>query len=65
MLLLGALFAFFAAGFWAYGVVDVALTLRDQCRRLPKAAWVVTVTVVPVIGAAVWFAAGSPGPARG
>jgi hypothetical protein len=61
MLLLGALFALFIAGFWVYCVADVALTPRYECRRLPKAAWIVVVAAIPVIGAVVWLAAGRPG----
>jgi hypothetical protein len=60
MLLLGALFALFIAGFWVYCVVDVVLTPRDECRRLPKAAWAVVVAGLPVIGSVVWLAAGRP-----
>ncbi|HWG13032.1 MAG TPA: PLD nuclease N-terminal domain-containing protein [Streptosporangiaceae bacterium] len=61
MLLLGAVFALFIAGFWVYCVADVALTPRYECRRLPKAAWLVVVAAIPVIGAVVWLAAGRPG----
>jgi hypothetical protein len=68
MLLLGALFALFAGGFWLYCLADVALTPSDEFPRLPKAAWVAVVAGTFVIGAAVWLAvrrpaqlAGAPG----
>ena len=41
MLLLGALFALFGAGFWLYCLTDVALTPGRECRALPKTAWIV------------------------
>ena len=68
MLLLGALFALFAGGFWLYCLADVTLTPSDECPRLPKAAWVAVVAGTFVIGAAVWLAvrrlASWPGAAR-
>ena len=60
MLLLGALFALFAGGFWLYGLADAALTPSDECPRLPKAAWLALVAVTFVIGAAVWLAVRRP-----
>ena len=56
MLLLGALFAFFTAGFWLYCLVDVALTPGNECRGLPKAAWIAVVGGTFVIGAVMWLA---------
>ena len=56
MLLLGALFVLFIAGFWLYGLIDVALTPSNECPRLPKAAWLVIVAVTFVIGAVLWLA---------
>lgn len=60
MLLLGALFALFISGFWLYCLVDVALTPGNECRGLPKAAWVVIVAGTFVIGAVVWLAVRRP-----
>jgi Phospholipase_D-nuclease N-terminal len=60
MLLLGALFALFIAGFWVYCLVDVALTPRNECRGLPKAAWVVIVAGTFVAGAVAWLTVRSP-----
>lgn len=55
MLLLGALFALFISGFWLYCLVDVALTPSNECRGLPKAAWIAIVAGTFVIGATVWL----------
>ena len=60
MLLLGALSALFIAGFWLYCLADVALTPSDECRGLPKAAWIAIVAGTFVIGAVVWLSAGRP-----
>ncbi len=69
MLLLGALFALFGAGFWLCCLTDVALTPRRECRALPKTAWIVLVAATFVAGAVVWLAfrrpaqlTGSPAP---
>ena len=56
MLLLGALFALFGAGFWLCCLTDVALTPRRECRALPKTAWIVLVAATFVAGAVVWLA---------
>ena len=61
MLLLGALFVLFIAGFWLYCLIDVALTPSNGCPRLPKAAWLVIVAVTFVIGAVLWLAVRPPG----
>ena len=60
MLLLGALFALFIAGFWVYCLVDVALTPSNEFRRLPKSAWIAFVAVTFVIGAVIWLAVRRP-----
>ncbi|HXP57683.1 MAG TPA: PLDc N-terminal domain-containing protein [Streptosporangiaceae bacterium] len=61
MLLPGALFVLFIAGFWFYCLIDVALTPSNECPRLPKAAWLVIVAVTFVIGAVLWLAVRPPG----
>jgi hypothetical protein len=60
MLLLGALFALLVPGFWLYCLADVALTPGDECRGLPKAAWVAIVAGTFAIGAIAWLAARQP-----
>ncbi|RDV46125.1 hypothetical protein DOE76_02935 [Leifsonia sp. ku-ls] len=43
---------------YVYTIVDVALRDRARVRRLPKAAWVLVVVVLPVVGSALWFTLG-------
>jgi hypothetical protein len=43
---------------YVYTIVDVALRDRARVRRLPKAAWMLVVVVLPVVGSALWFALG-------
>ena len=64
MLLLGALFVLFIAGFWLYCLADVALTPSNECRRLPKAAWIAIVAGTFVIGAVLWLAVRPPAQPR-
>jgi len=56
MLLVGALFALFIAGFWVYCLTDVALTPGSECRGLPKGAWLVIVAGTFVAGGIAWLA---------
>jgi hypothetical protein len=60
MLLAGALFALLITGFWAYCLVDVALTPGSEFRGLPKSAWIAFVVLTFVIGAAIWLAVRRP-----
>ena len=55
MLLSGALFALFMTGFWLYCLTDAILTPAAECRGLPKAAWVVIITVTFIGGAIAWL----------
>jgi Phospholipase_D-nuclease N-terminal len=55
MLLSGALFALFMTGFWLYCLTDAILTPGAECRGLPKAAWVVIITVTFIGGAIAWL----------
>jgi len=55
MLLSGALFALFMTGFWLYCLTDAVLTPAAECRRLPKPAWVVLITVTFIGGAIAWL----------
>ncbi len=57
MLLVGALFALFIAGFWVYCLTDVALTPGSECRGMPKAAWLVVVAGTFVAGGIAWLVA--------
>ena len=60
MLLSGALFALFMTGFWLYCLTDAILTPAAECRGLPKAAWVVIITVTFIGGAIAWLIARQP-----
>jgi hypothetical protein len=55
MLLSGALFALFMTGFWLYCLTDAILTPAPECRRLPKRAWIVIITVTFIGGAIAWL----------
>jgi hypothetical protein len=60
MLLSGALFALFMTGFWLYCLTDAILTPAAECRGLPKAAWVVIITVTFIGGAIAWLIVRQP-----
>ncbi len=60
MLLMGALGALLAVGAWLYCLVDIVLTSRAGCRRLPREAWLAIVALTFTIGAAAWLFLGRP-----
>ena len=60
MLLSGTLFALFMTGFWLYCLTDAILTPAAECRGLPKAAWVVIITVTFIGGAIAWLIVRQP-----
>ncbi len=60
MLLAGALFALFMTGFWLYCLTDAILTPAPECRGLPKAAWIVIITVTFIGGAVAWLIVRQP-----
>ena len=43
---------------WIYCFIDVLLTTPEQCRNLPKLAWVFIVLLFPDIGSIAWLVAG-------
>ena len=43
---------------WIYCFIDVLLTLPEDCRNLPKLAWVFIVLLFPDIGSIAWLVAG-------
>jgi hypothetical protein len=55
MLLSGALFALFMMGFWLYCLTDAILTPADECRGMPKLAWIVVITLTFIGGAVAWL----------
>src|ERR1700712_92546 len=57
---LESIFALALFGLWVFCLIDVVMTPRAACRRLPKLAWLVLVFLLSWIGAALWLAAGRP-----
>ena len=45
---------------WILALVDSIVADENRVRYLPKAAWVLIVVLLPLIGSAMWFAAGRP-----
>ena len=60
MLLSGALFALFMMGFWLYCLTDAILTPSDECRGMPKAAWIAVITLTFIGGAVAWLIVREP-----
>ncbi len=55
MLLSGALFALFMAGFWLYCLTDAILTPPSECRGLPKPGWIAIIALTFIGGAIAWL----------
>ena len=49
---------FLAAVFWVYSIVDCAVQPPTRHRGVPKAAWIVIVILIPVVGGVLWFTLG-------
>lgn len=47
--------AIVAAGVIIYSLVECLMTPKHQVRAMPKAAWVLVVLLVPVVGALLWL----------
>lgn len=45
---------------WLFCVIDVITTPEDQCRNLPKLAWIFIVIILVDLGAISWLLAGRP-----
>jgi hypothetical protein len=45
---------------WVYTLVEVLTTPEGAMRALPKAAWVIVVLLLPLIGVVAWWVAGRP-----
>jgi hypothetical protein len=43
---------------WIYCFIDVLMTPPEQCRSIPKLAWVFIVLLLPDIGSIAWLVAG-------
>jgi hypothetical protein len=55
MLLPEALFALFMTGCWLYCLTDAILTPAQECRGLPKQAWIAVIAATFIVGAFVWL----------
>lgn len=58
MLLFDGGLALIAVAFWLFCLIDVITTPEEQCRNLPKVAWVLIVLLLAEIGSIVWLVAG-------
>jgi len=47
-----------AVVFWVYSIVDCALQGPERHRGVSKAAWMLIVILLPVVGGILWFAVG-------
>jgi hypothetical protein len=60
MFFFGGVFGIALLVFWIWAIFDVVTTDSDQCRNLPKVAWVVIVILLGAIGGLIWALAGRP-----
>lgn len=56
--LLTLLVAALAVGFWVYTLIDCVRTDSLRTRGLPKAAWVLIVLLIPLLGGVLWLIIG-------
>ena len=47
-----------------YALIDCVMTRSNEVRSISKPAWLITIIVVPLIGAGLWFLFGRARPAR-
>ncbi|MHA7261789.1 PLD nuclease N-terminal domain-containing protein [Arthrobacter sp. TMN-37] len=48
-----------------YALIECAMTRSNEVRSISKPAWLITILVVPLLGAGLWFLFGRPRPVRG
>jgi hypothetical protein len=60
MLFVDGAFGLLVLALWIFCLVDVLLTPEDQCRNLPKIAWLLIVLFLLDIGSIAWLVAGRP-----
>jgi hypothetical protein len=58
------LFTLVLFALWVYTLIEVFSTPESAMRGLPKAAWVIIVLLLPLIGVVAWWVAGRPEPRR-
>lgn len=64
MLFSGGVLAILSLLAFAYCLLDLVTSRREDVRTLPKSVWFV-VLLVPVFGPAAWYLAGRPAPGAG
>jgi len=60
MLLSGALFSLFVTGFWLKCLTDAIMTPAQECRGMPKPAWIVVIALTFIGGAIAWLIVRAP-----
>jgi hypothetical protein len=60
MLLFDGALGVLAIFVWIFCVIDTIMTPQEQCRNLPKLAWVFIVLLFVTPGAIAWLVAGRP-----
>jgi len=60
LLLLRGLPVLVEVGLFVYCLIDAIQTPSDEMRNLPKAAWILLIVLVPLIGSIAWLVAGKP-----
>ncbi len=58
MLLFDGALGLLFLGLWIFCIIDVITTPEDQCRNLPKIAWLFIVILLIDIGSLAWLVAG-------
>ncbi|MEP7019938.1 MAG: PLD nuclease N-terminal domain-containing protein [Pseudonocardiales bacterium] len=58
MLLFDGALGLLFLGLWIFCIIDVITTSDDQCRNLPKIAWLFIVILLIDIGSLAWLVAG-------
>lgn len=60
MLKLAGLLAVISVGFTVWCVVEAIFADGHRLRRLPKAAWILLILFLPLVGSIAWLLAGRP-----
>ena len=47
-------------GLLVFCLIQVIQTPADECRNLPKVAWIILIIILPVVGGIAWLVAGRP-----
>ena len=60
MIKVEGLFTVVLFALWVYTLIEVLGTSEAAMRALPKAAWIIIVLLLPLIGVVAWWVAGRP-----